>query len=364
MSLGISSEWNAEKAKRAKLLCKKFLETPASERFIFGRNVYSEKVAEKIKVNGFIDEFTDLSIWNGIPIIKLAELPAKAMVLACSGGRPLTVRRLLDAKKVSHLDYFMLLKWSGLDLPDAVFNEGCAEVVAKHQSDLDWLENLMADDISRETLRKLMTFRVTYDLDALEGFKQAEDVQYFEPFVKYTDGAPVFVDVGGFDGFTTKQFIRHAPNYKAVHIFEPEYNNQVACQSALSGFENIVMHPYGVGAADALMRFSASGSSSSISNNGELEISIRRLDDVISDAPTFIKMDIEGAEQDALDGARRIIAEHHPVLAICVYHRPSDFWEVPRKVLSMYNGYSVYLRHYTESIYETVMFFVPNERLS
>ncbi len=70
-------------------------------------------------------------------------------------------------------------------------------------------------------------------------------------------------------------------------------------------------------------------------------------------------MDIEGAELAALEGAQGLICKHKPALAICVYHRPTDFWDVPRKVLSMYDGYSVYLRHYTESIYETVMFFVP-----
>lgn len=357
----ISPDWTAEKAASARAWCQKFLEAPATRRFLFGRNLYSEAVANKLTVAGFVDDFTDLLMWDGVPIIKQADLPANAMVLACSGGRPLTVRKLLEAKGVDHIDYFAFRRFSGIDLPEAVFNEDCAQLVAGHKSDLDWVEGLMADDTSRKILRQLMTFRINYDLDALEGFMQAEDVQYFEPFIDYTVGGPVFVDVGGFDGFTTKEFIRHAPNYTAVHVFEPEEGNQNACKAALEGIANITLHPYGAGAEDLVLRFLSSGSASAISEDGELEIQIRRIDDLVCEAPTFIKMDIEGAELDALEGARRVISDHHPALAICVYHRPSDFWEVPRKVLSMYDGYSVYLRHYTESIYETVMFFVPNE---
>ena len=357
----ISPDWTTEKASSVKAWCQAFLEAPAMRRFLFGRNLYSKAVANKLSFAGVVDDFSDLLTWNGFPVIKLADLPADAMVLACSGGCPLTVRKLLETKGVDHLDYFAFRKFSGIDLPEAVFNEDCAQLVARHKSDLNWVETLMADDTSREVLTKLMTFRISYDLDALEGFRQAEDAQYFEPFIDYTAGAPVFVDVGGFDGFTTKEFIRQAPNYTAVHVFEPEEGNQNTCKAVLDGIANITLHPYGAGAEDAVLRFSASGSTSAISEDGELEVQIGRIDDLVCDAPTFIKMDIEGAELDALDGARRVISDHHPALAICVYHRPSDFWEVPRKVLSMYGGYSVYLRHYTESIYETVMFFVPKE---
>ena len=144
-------------------------------------------------------------------------------------------------------------------------------------------------------------------------------------------------------------------------MVEPEEGNQNTCKMALEGIVNITIHPYGAGAEEAVRRFSASDSASAITEDGELEIQVRRIDNPVCDVPTFIKMDIEGAELDALDGVWRVISDHHPALAICVYHRPSDIWEVPHKVLSMHGKYSVYLRHYTESNYETVMFFVPNE---
>ena len=70
-------------------------------------------------------------------------------------------------------------------------------------------------------------------------------------------------------------------------------------------------------------------------------------------------MDIEGAELAALGGAQKTILRDKPRLAISVYHRPSDIWTIPRKLLSIHPDYKIYLRHYTESVYETVMFFIP-----
>ena len=361
MHLDFIHGWDAEKASRAVSLCKTFLEAPIERRFIFGRNVYASSVLEKIDVAGVVDDFSNTDEFHGTPIVKLTDVPIDAVVLACSGGRPLTVRRLLTERGIVNLDYFMFLEWSGIELREIVFNEGFAEIASNHAGDLDWVFSLMSDETSRNTLRKLIRFRFSNDLDALEGFTYREEMQYFEPFIDYSSEKAVFVDVGGYDGFTSKEFIKHVPNYQAVHILEPEIRNSEVCREALNGFENITVHPYGAGSQASKFRFSSSGSASAISEEGDVEIEVRRIDDLVGDTPTFIKMDIEGAELGALEGARDIITQNGPTLAICVYHRPSDFWEIPRKVLSMYSGYDVYLRHYTESIYETVMFFVPKK---
>ncbi|MBD3839987.1 MAG: FkbM family methyltransferase, partial [Epsilonproteobacteria bacterium] len=103
--------------------------------------------------------------------------------------------------------------------------------------------------------------------------------------------------------------------------------------------------------------------SSRVSESGHISIPTDTLDHLIDTPPTFIKMDIEGSESDAIDGARETIARYHPILAISIYHKSSDFWKIPQQVLQIYNGYALYVRHYTESIYETVMFFIPPERI-
>jgi FkbM family methyltransferase len=356
----VQREWSADSAERIRKLCGEFIACEPAKRYLMGRNIYAKAVAAKLGVAAFIDDFTSDGEFEGRPIIRTGEVPSDAFVLAVSGGRPLTVKRLLDERAIRNVDYFALQRWGGLDLPEAVFNEGFQQEFDLNVDQVNWLFDRLADEASRETLRKLMSFRYSYDIACLDGFKERQLEQYFEPFFKTAVDHPVFVDVGGFDGYTTEEFVRRTPDYSAVYIFEPEETNRIRCQDRLSKLSNIHLLPFGAGSDDAVFRFSSDGSASAIRTDGESEIHIRRIDDLVKDVPTFIKMDIEGAEGMALDGARELIMKYRPVLAIAVYHRPSDMWMIPRKILEMCDEYKVYLRHYTESIYETVMYFVPS----
>lgn len=60
--------------------------------------------------------------------------------------------------------------------------------------------------------------------------------------------------------------------------------------------------------------------------------------------PDFIKMDLEGGEVDAINGARGIIAEYKPRLAICLYHRLSDMWVIPRLIKEIVPEYRFWCR--------------------
>jgi hypothetical protein len=84
------------------------------------------------------------------------------------------------------------------------------------------------------------------------------------------------------------------------------------------------------------------------------------LDNVLLDGPpTFLKIDVEGAEEAVLDGAKQTIRKHHPRIAVSVYHKGDDLRRIPEQVLSFREDYDVYLRHYSEGVVETVAFFVP-----
>ncbi len=75
----------------------------------------------------------------------------------------------------------------------------------------------------------------------------------------------------------------------------------------------------------------------------------------------FIKMDIEGAEMMALRGAKRSIVKYRPNLAICVYHKLIDFYEIPQFIDSLGLGYEFSLQHSTVHGDETVVFATPKE---
>jgi hypothetical protein len=73
----------------------------------------------------------------------------------------------------------------------------------------------------------------------------------------------------------------------------------------------------------------------------------------------FIKMDVEGSELAALIGAQQVIGQFRPRLAISLYHRHADFFEIPLWLRSHFPGYSLHLEHYTIHFEETVLFASP-----
>jgi len=357
-----------ELAKRAEAteFCTAFCKEKSRPKYIFGKNVYTQSVIKHIKVDGVIDDYSSEIMFHGVPILKSKDVEKNALILNAAGGRPLTVKKQLDQQFFENLDYFSFLKYSGIQsLTPVVFNEQFGDDFRQHADEYQLIHDLLADKTSRTIFRKLISFRLNYDLEHLTGFCDREREQYFEDFLNLKSEGETFIDIGGFDGYNSLEFIKRCPNYSAIYLFEPEPSNFEKCVSSLDKKENIFCHPHGLSDKKEILRLEPHGSGSKISETGSIVIKVDRLDDVLKNSakPTLIKMDIEGAEMLAIEGAKNTIKSYHPRLALCVYHNAGDFWRIPQKILSIRKDYQIYLRHYTESIYETVMFFIPEINL-
>lgn len=87
------------------------------------------------------------------------------------------------------------------------------------------------------------------------------------------------------------------------------------------------------------------------------EVDVVAVDDILNGKPCgFIKMDIEGSEYRALEGAKNTIRKDHPILAISIYHKPEDIVEIPEYILELSESYQFYIRHYSTDIGETVLY--------
>lgn len=170
-----------------------------------------------------------------------------------------------------------------------------------------------------------------------------------------------FVDAGALDGETTKYFLDHFANGHA-YVFEPHPIQYEITKQNLKDYVNAECIPYGIYNQNATVSFDTTDTDiggAAISNQGDISIEVRKLDDVLKDKPvTFIKMDIEGSELAALQGAEQIIRTQKPKLAICVYHKPEDMWEIPELILEYCPEYKLYLRHYSIANTETVLYAI------
>lgn len=175
----------------------------------------------------------------------------------------------------------------------------------------------------------------------------------------------VFVDAGCFDGFTTRQFFEWCDGKGYSYCLEPDAKNIVTIKQKLTSYDNYEIIDAALWSDTTTLSINAKGNfATSVSKTDEednrQQVRAIALDDMLSDKDvTFIKMDIEGAEMDALYGAARIISEQKPRLAISIYHKPDDIWKIPKIILDYCADYQFYLRHYSFSDYDTVLYAIP-----
>lgn len=190
--------------------------------------------------------------------------------------------------------------------------------------------------------------------------------QYFDLQEMIAHDHEIFVDVGCLDALTSKAFCDWCGwQYKAIYAFEADKQSFEKCRVNAEkwGIKNMKIINAGLWDKNTKLSFVSMPESekhmSKFDKNGADTVDVIRLDDYLDGAPvTFIKMDIEGAEHEALRGAEKTIRLYKPKLAISIYHKPFDFITIPKYILTVNNEYKIYFRHYSDNPAETVMYAI------
>lgn len=328
--------------------------------YVFGANVYTESLIEHFDVLGVIDDFSNKETFKGVPIFRSTQVKDDELIVIASGGNTLSVAEFLENKKLNWIDYFYLKNNTTLPLAEVVFNENFKELYQNRLKEFEYLREKLHDDESKCVFDKIINFRSSLNIEHLLGLKENQINQYFEEFIpKIHDH--VFYDVGCFDGETSVAFARRFEKYDFIYGFEPLEENIKLCLKKFDALKKASLLKFGLSSTDRTVKFSSDGSTSRINIEGKEIVTLKRGDDLQIAPPTFIKIDVEGAEVDVLMGLENRIRAHAPTLAICVYHKPMDIIDVSEVISNFGVEYNIFLRHYTETIYETVMFFVPKK---
>jgi FkbM family methyltransferase len=227
--------------------------------------------------------------------------------------------------------------------------------------------NLMADDASRREFIAQMRFRLLADFASLPGPVQGD--VYFREELFRLRADETLIDCGAFDGDTLVQFVKKTEHsFKGAIAFEPDPANYARLADTVASLpsktrERIAIHQAATGATNTRVLMDAGKGVASRVGNGNCEVECVSLDAALPDVPvSFIKMDIEGSELDALAGARELIRKNVPILAICAYHRQSDLWNIPVFIRGLDRDYSFHLRPHLLEGWDLVCYAVPSSR--
>jgi FkbM family methyltransferase len=253
-----------------------------------------------------------------------------------------------------------LLPYQCLDLPEQVLAEADRVREAFH---------LLADEDSRSLYVKHVAWRLTLDSDLLPA--ESGEAIYFSDRFSSRDDAEVLYDIGAFNGDSILGYLESGRCYREIHSFEPSEGNFGDLQKTISGLaeaghRDVQAHLLALGDHAGSIAIGVEGGHTLKVGEGDGTASMTTLDLLAEHLtpPSFIKMDIEGFEPQCLAGARQVIAEKQPVLAVCAYHDQDHLWRLLLQVHSYHAGYHFMLgQHLYEKAWDIVLYAIPESRL-
>lgn len=314
------------------------------------------------RVLGFIDDSGNSSEYCGKPVYSASQIAEEykrdgAFIITTYAINNMTRNLMKNGIPAQNIFYFAELLIDDVDFGTFTRN---SEKIRK-------VYHLLQDDFSRYIYKSIFEIYANGNVEILS--RTQGECQYY-PVADKNDRIDsfvlseqeIFVDCGAYTGDTIEVFKNHTKDkFKRIYAFEPEINNCNIMESKFAEDDRIKIYPYGNWSTDGALRFrEGKGTTSEIAEDGNCEIQVRKLDSVIApdDVVTFIKMDIEGSEKEALNGGQEIIRKYKPKLAICIYHKLEDLWEIPLLIHKLDPEYKLYIRNYTDRLDETVCYAV------
>lgn len=285
------------------------------------------------------DEFVRGHSFKGYKVLKYSEVCEKYddfNVVLCFASHIDEVIERIAAINSEHTVF-------APDVPVAGGGLFTREYIAENEAKFNKAYSLLSDEESKNTYRDILNFKVSGKIEYLLSSFCDKDKVYSD-ILKLKNDEEI-IDLGAYDGDTIREFTK-ATNGKYRHItaLEPDSKSYKKLIKNTDGMPNITALNMGAWSKKDTLIFSAdAGRNSKLSSEGT---SIEVTDvDSLNLAPTFIKMDIEGSEMRALEGAEKTIKTYTPKLYVCAYHRNEDLFALPLKIHELNDSYKIYFRH-------------------
>ncbi len=217
--------------------------------------------------------------------------------------------------------------------------------------DLEWDgERYIVDTIRGALVSTLVMRQYFFERDGIQILPEAGDV---------------LIDGGCCTGDTTVVFSRAVGPSGRVVAFDPVQAHIDVCRHNFSrpGFDNVDIVEAGVSDRTVEappIEVDVYSPGWRVEASAGVTVPLMRIDDLLLDGRVnridYIKLDVEGSELAALRGGLAAIHKFKPKLAISLYHKPNDYFELTDFVHDLGLGYKMYLDHHTIHDEETVLY--------
>ncbi|MBR2315584.1 MAG: FkbM family methyltransferase [Clostridia bacterium] len=219
------------------------------------------------------------------------------------------------------------------------------DYIRENEELFDRAYEILADEKSKSDFVDVLNFKISGKIEYLLRC-QSEKSELYETVFPLTETETI-VDLGAYDGDTIREFLSVTNGkYRKIYAFEPDEKNFRKLCAKTEGLDNIERYNVGAWDREETLYFQKKAGRNSRQDDGGIPVSFNSVDNLISDEVTFIKMDIEGAELRAIEGARHTIEKCSPKLYICAYHRNEDAFAIPLKINGICSDYKIYYRHH------------------
>lgn len=228
------------------------------------------------------------------------------------------------------------------DVP--LYGEGIFDVsyFEKNRENGEKIYSLLADEKSKEVYENIINAKISGDVSYLIFAETAKEDEY--KILNLSDNE-IFMDLGAYRGDTVEEFLSFAPSYEKIYAVEPDTKTYKKLLENTKE-RNIECINAAICDKDEILFIQNNkGRGTSVSETGT-QFPGRSVDSILGgEKVTFIKMDVEGSEALAIDGAKESIKNYKPKLKIAAYHRNEDLFSLPLKILSIRDDYKMYIRH-------------------